>query len=173
MQIFLPDIYTQSIYTINYESLKNAGIKVVLFDLDNTLIPISANEPTKKVKDLFEDIKKQGMKPVILSNSGKKRVEPFKEGLFVDAAYSSMKPLKRKYKKVLNIYNVKPGEVAAVGDQMLTDVLGANRMGITSILVNQISTNDFNRTKLNRFFENMIVNYYSKRGVFKRGEYYE
>ena len=173
MQIFLPDIYTQSIYTINYESLKNAGIKVVLFDLDNTLIPISANEPTKKVKDLFEDIKKQGLKPVILSNSGKKRVEPFKEGLFVDAAYSSMKPLKRKYKKVLNIYNVKPGEVAAVGDQMLTDVLGANRMGITSILVNQISTNDFNRTKLNRFFENMIVNYYSKRGVFKRGEYYE
>lgn len=173
MNLFLPDIYTQSIYTINYEDLKNAGIKIILFDLDNTLIPINANEPTKKIKDLFDDIKKSGLKPVIMSNSGKKRVEPFKEGLFVDAACSSMKPLKKKYKKVLNIYNVKPGEVAAVGDQLLTDILGANRMGITSILVNQISTSDFNRTKLNRFFENLIINHYTKQGVFKRGEYYE
>lgn len=173
MQIFLPDIYTQSIYTINYENLKNAGIKIILFDLDNTITSISSTEPSKKIKDLFEDIKKQGLKPIILSNSGKKRVEPFKEGLFVDAACSSLKPLKRKYKKIMNIYNVKPGEVAAVGDQLITDIFGANRMGITSILVNQISTSDFNCTKFNRFLENMIVNHYTKRGVFKRGEYYE
>lgn len=173
MQIFLPDIYTQSIYTIDYESLKNAGIKIVLFDLDNTITPISGKEPTRKVKDLFEDIKSIGLKPVILSNSGKRRVEPFKDGLFVDASCTSMKPLKRKYKKILNIYNVKPDEVAAVGDQLLTDVFGANRMGITSILVNQISTSDFSVTKLNRVIENMIIKHYTKMGVFSKGEYYE
>ncbi len=173
MSTFLPDIYQKSIYTINYENLLNAGIKIILFDLDNTIVPISMNEPTKRLKELFEDIKKMGLKPIIMSNSGKKRVGPFKEGLLVDAACSSLKPLKFKYKKILSLYNVKPSEVAAVGDQILTDVLGANRVGITSILVNQISANDFKCTKLNRALENMILNYYTKRGVFKRGEYYE
>ena len=173
LHLFLPDIYQKSIYSINYENLKNAGIKIILFDLDNTLVPINASLPSKKVKDLFEDIKKMGMKPVLLSNSGQKRVAPFKEELFVDAACNSMKPLKRKYKKVFGIYDVKPNEVAAIGDQVLTDVLGANRMGITSILVNQISTTDFPRTKLNRWLENKILNHYTKLGVFKKGEYYE
>lgn len=171
--IFLPDMYQKSIYSIDYKSLKNAGIKIVLFDLDNTIVPISATVPSKKLIDLFEEIKKLGLKPIIMSNSGMKRVEPFKDGLFADAACSSMKPLKRKYKKILNIYNVKPSEVAAVGDQLLTDVLGANRMGITSILVNQISTNDFKCTKINRIIENFIIRHYTKKGVFKKGEYYE
>jgi len=173
VNIFLPDIYQKSIYAINYENLKNAGIKIVLFDLDNTISPVGAHEPSKKAMDLFDDIKKMGLKPVIMSNSGKKRVAPFKEGLFVDAAYTSCKPLKRKYKKILNTYDVKPTEVAAVGDQILTDILGANKMGITSILVNQISTTDFKGTKINRFFENIILNFYTKKGVFKKGEYYE
>jgi len=173
MYNFLPDIYQKSVYTIDYVSLKNAGIKVILFDLDNTIVPISANEPTKRLKEFFEGIKSLGIKPVILSNSGKKRITPFKEGLFVDAAYTSTKPLKRKYKKILSIYSVKPTEVACIGDQLLTDILGANRMGMTSILVNPISTNDFKGTKINRFFENKIIKHFSKLGVFERGKYYE
>ena len=173
MHIFLPDIYQKSIYTINYQALKNAGIKIILFDLDNTLVPVTATEPTKKLKELFEDIKKMGLKPIILSNSGQTRVAPFKDGLYVDAACSSRKPLKRKYKKIVDMYDVKPSQIAAVGDQLLTDVLWANRMGITSILVNQISTSDFVWTKFNRFVEGLILNHFKKRGVFSKGEYYE
>jgi len=173
MYNFLPDIYQKSIYAINYENLKNAGIKLILFDLDNTIIPINGDEPTKKLKDLFEDIKSLGMKPVIMSNSGKKRVEPFKEGLMVDAACSSKKPFKGKYKKILKIYNLKPAQIAAVGDQLITDIFGANRMDFTSILVNPISTNDFKVTKINRFFEKKIIKHFSKKGVFAKGEYYE
>ncbi len=173
MYIFLPDIYQKSIYSIDYETLKNAGIKIILFDLDNTLVPTSQNVPSPKLKTLFEEIKSIGLKPVILSNSAKKRVEPFKEELFVDASCSSKKPLKFKYKKIMDIYDVTPGEVAAVGDQLLTDIFGANRMGITSILVNPISTNDFKVTKLNRLIENKIIKHFSKNGVFERGKYYE
>ncbi len=171
--IFLPDIYQKSIYTIDYKSLKNAGFKVIVFDLDNTLVPITMNEPSKKIKDLIEDIKSMGLKPVLMSNSRRARVEPFKEGLLVDAACSSMKPLKLKYKKILNIYDVKPSEVACIGDQIMTDVVGANRMGMVSILINPISTNDFKGTKFNRIFENAIIKHYTKKGVFKKGEYYE
>lgn len=173
MNIFLPDIYQKSVYTINYKNLKNAGIKIVLFDLDNTLVPINATEPSKKLKELFEDIKKIGLKPIILSNSKQRRVAPFKDGLYVDAACNSRKPLKRKYKKVMELYDVKPNEVAAVGDQLITDVFGANRVGITSILVNQISKNDFLKTKFNRFLEGIIIKHFKKRGVFAKGEYYE
>ena len=108
-----------------------------------------------------------------MSNSGKKRVEPFKDELFVDASCSSMKPLKGKYRKIMKIYDLKPTEIAAIGDQLLTDIFGANRMGITSILVNPISTTDFTVTKGNRVIENMIIKHFTKRGVFARGEYYE
>ena len=173
MYIFLPDIYQKSIYTIDYLSLKNAGIKIIIFDLDNTIAPINNNIPSNKLKDLFDEVKNMGLKPIIMSNSKRHRVEPFKDGLIVDTSYLSLKPLKWKYKKILNIYDVKPTEVAAIGDQLLTDVLGANRMGMTSILVNPISTNDLKGTKINRFFERKIIKHFSKRNVFARGEYYE
>jgi hypothetical protein len=73
----------------------------------------------------------------------------------------------------MKLYGVKPSEMAAVGDQMLTDILGANKLGITSILVNPISANDFRFTKFNRLIENKIIKHFSKRGVFDRGKYYE
>lgn len=173
MDIFLPDIYVKSVYAIDYKSLKNAGIKLVLFDLDNTLVPIDATEASIKLKGLFEEIKGIGLKPIILSNSGQKRVAPFKDGLFVDAACNSRKPLKRKYKKILGLYDVKSNEVACVGDQLLTDILGANRMKMTSILVNQISTRDFPWTRFNRFLERRIYNHFKSTGVLVKGEYYE
>lgn len=173
MSMFLPDIYVKSIYNVNYENLKNAGIKIILFDLDNTIVPINDCIPSARLKNLFEDIKKLGLKPVIMSNSGKKRVEPFKDGLLVDAACSSLKPLPFKYKKIMELYDVKPNELAAVGDQLLTDILGANTRGITTILVNPIGTTDFKTTKINRLIENMIINHYTKKGVFKKGDYYE
>lgn len=173
MSVLLPDIYQKSIYTIDYKSLKYAGIKVLLFDLDNTLAPITVNEPSKKLKGLFDDLRMQGFIPVIVSNSSQERVTPFKDGLMVDAACRAYKPLKRKFKKVLTVYHVKPFQVAVIGDQILTDVWGSNRMGFTSILINPIGANDYTSTKFNRMIENMILGHYTKLGVFKKGEYYE
>ena len=173
MQTFLPDMYKKSIYTVNYEMLKNAGIKIILFDLDNTIVPLHSKETTKRLKDLFDDVKNMGMKPIIISNARKKRVEPFKNELIVDASYHSFKPFKWKYKKILKIYDVKPNEVAAIGDQLITDVFGANRMGLTSILVNPMSSDDLATTKFNRFFERIIIRYYTKKKVFLKGKYYE
>lgn len=173
MYIFLPDKYLKSVYQIDYQALKNAGIKMILFDLDNTIVPINAKLPSKKLKDLFEDIKSIGIKPIIMSNSGRKRVEPFKDELYVDAACSSLKPLAFKYKKIMNIYGLKPSELASVGDQLLTDVFGANKLGITTILVNPISTTDFKITSFNRFIERIILRHFARKDVFKKGEYYE
>ena len=140
MDLFVPDLYQKSIYTINYKKLKKRGIKCLLFDLDNTLVPYSGDVPTAELKDLFARISDE-FKLIIMSNSGKTRLTPFKEQLNIDVAYSSMKPLKRKYKKIMNLYNFKDTEIAAVGDQLITDIFGANRNGITSILVNPVGGN--------------------------------
>lgn len=173
MDLFIPDIYAQSIYTIDYDKLKERNIKCILFDLDNTLVPIHSKTPDKKVKDLIARIEDKGFKVILMSNSRKPRVEPFKEELNIDAAHTSTKPLKRKYKKIMSIYKFSDTEIAAIGDQLLTDILGANRMKFTSILVNPISKEDFFFTKVNRYIESKIMKIMSKRGIFKKGEYYD
>lgn len=170
---FVPDIYQKSIFDINYNKLKKNGIKCIIFDLDNTIAPVNAKSPNKKVKDLMEDLKSLNFKLILMTNSTKKRIEPFKDILGIDSAYFSFKPTKRKYNKILNIYNFKDTEIACIGDQLITDIWGANKMGFTSILVNPIGILDFTPTKINRFLENGIYNYLEKRDLLKKGDYYE
>lgn len=170
---FVPDIYQKSIYTIDYKKLKKSGIKCLIFDLDNTIAPYNLKKPNKKIKDLFEELKDMKFKIIIISNEIKSRVEPYKDILGVDSAYLSLKPLKRKYKKVQNLYNYKDTQIACIGDQLVTDIFGANRMGFTSILVNPISTNEFLTTKVSRMFENFIIKYLTKGKLLKRGKYYD
>lgn len=171
--IFVPDIYQKSIFDIDYKKLKNNGIKCIIFDLDNTLAPVNVKSPNKKVKDLMEDLKGLKLKLIIMTNSTKKRVEPFKDILCIDSSYLSFKPFKKKYNRILKIYGFKDTEIASVGDQLLTDIWGANRMGFTSILINPIGILDFAPTKINRFVENTIYNYLEKKDLLKKGEYYE
>ncbi len=170
---FVPDKYFKSIYDINYKALKKSGIKCLVFGLGNTLVPESVKSPTRKVKDLFEDLKDMGFRVVILSNRSKKEVTPFKELLCVDSAYLSFKPLKRKYKKIMKVYDLKDNQIACIGDELFYDILGANRMKFTSILVNPISTDDFAVTKITRKLENLVMKHLTKKDLFKKGRYYE
>lgn len=172
MDKFIPDVYQKSVYTINYKKLKKNGIKCLLFDLDNTIVPYSVNEPDSKIKELFA-VLEMDFKVIIISNSNKNRLRPFKEKLNVDVAYSSRKPLKKKYKKILELYHFKESEIACVGDQLLTDIFGANRMGFTSILVNRIAKFENNFTKVNRFFEKFIMKKLAKKHILVQGEYYD
>ena len=170
---FVPDMYLKSVYDIDYAKLKKKGIKCIIFDLDNTLSAVNVDKPTKKIKDLIEDIKELNLRVLIVSNSPKKRVEPFKEGLNVDSAYFACKPLSIKYKKIMNMYKLKPTEIACVGDQLLTDIFGANRLDLLSILVNPIGNTDFTITKFNRSIEAFIYKKLEKKELLKKGKYYE
>ena len=170
---FVPDIYQKSIYTINYQKLKKSGIKCIVFDLENTIAPINLKKPNKKIKDLFEELKDMRFKRIILSNEPKSRVEPFKDILGVDSAYYSFKPLKKKYKRIQELYHYKDTQIACIGDQLVTDILGANRMGFTSILVNPISTNEYVATKISRVFEKFIIKTLTKDHLLRKGKYYD
>ena len=173
MDIFLPDKYYKNIYQINYVKLKNEGIKCLLFDLDNTIVPPNIKKPDKKLRDLFDNLKELDFKIIIMSNSNKKRLTPFKDELVVDCSASSLKPSKNKFLKILKEYKFDLPDVAIIGDQLLTDVFGGNRIGITTILVNPISKNDITVTKFNRKLEKLIEKKLNKRNLFERGKYYE
>lgn len=169
---FYPDIYAKDIFSIDYEMLKTRKIKCLLFDLDNTLVPVKTNEPNKKVKELFNTLEND-FKIIILSNSNKKRLIPFKDILNVDVSASSKKPFKKKYLKIMKIYQFKEFEIAAIGDQLLTDIYGANRVGITSILINPIGEYEKFCTKINRFFERIVYFILKKKNILEKGNFYE
>lgn len=172
MENFIPDIYQKNIYDINYKKLKKRGIKCLLFDLDNTLVPVRSDVPTVSVKELFHDLEKD-FKVIIVSNSNRKRLIPFKEGLNVDVAASARKPFKKKYLKIMELYNFKEHEIAAIGDQLLTDINGANRVGITSILVSPIGEYEKLGTRINRLMERFIYRRLKKKNILTKGVYYD
>lgn len=173
MEKYVPDIYQKSIYTINYDALYSRGIKCLLIDLDNTIVPITMKKSNKKIKELFDDLKTKGFKIIIFSNSPKSRVKVFKEELDVDCCALASKPFKRKYKKIMQIYDLKESEIACIGDQLLTDIKGGNKLGLTTILVNPVGTKERFLTKINRAFEKRILRKLRDNDLFAKGKYYE
>jgi HAD superfamily phosphatase (TIGR01668 family) len=173
IESFMPDIYQKSIYYINYDKLFKKGIRCILFDLDNTIVPSHVNTPTKRLKKLFDELRDKGFKVIIMSNSPRHRIEPFKDYLNVDACSFSLKPKSNKYERIMEKFNYKPTEIAAVGDQLLTDIYGANKLDITSILVNPLSSKDYTVTAFNRLIEKIIFNKLNNKELFLKGKYYE
>ena len=172
MDIFVPDMYQKSIYTINYKKLHKIGIKCLLFDLNNTLASYEQEFPSEELRELMFELEKK-FKVIIVSNSNKNRIRPFKEKLNIDAAYSSRKPFKTKYKKIMNTYNFKDTEIAMIGDEILTDIWGGNRMNFTTILVNGLSDEEPFYMRLIRYGERKIIKRLNKKGILFKGKYYE
>lgn len=169
---FLPSIYQESIFTINYDKLKQHNIKCILFDVDNTITPAREEKFFKKTKRLFDTLKKD-FKIILFSNNFPKRVKKFGDYYDVDIACVSLKPFSFKYRYILSKYGYKKEEVAAVGDQLLTDINGGNKVGITTILVNPISEKDEKETWLNRQIEKRIFKSFKEKKYLEKGRYYD
>ena len=174
MDNFIPDIYQKSIYHIDYEKLLDDGIKCILFDLDNTCIPYRDKEPNKKLIELFDMLKDMDFKLIIFSNATKRRILPFKKALNVDCLARAGKPWKRSFLKILKLFNYNLSDVVIIGDQLYKDILGGNKVGIKTILVNPMSLDDMFLTKyLIRPLERRKYKLLEKKGILKRGKYYE
>lgn len=172
MEMYVPDIYKKSIYDINYDMLKEKGIRCLLFDLDNTLVPYNVKEVNDKIKKLFDELKKD-FKIVIFSNSPKLRVKIFSGALEVDSISTARKPNKKNFEKVLIDYKLEESEVAIIGDQLNTDIIGGNKAGITTILINPVSKKDSIWVKPARMRERKIMKKLNDRDLFFKGRYYE
>lgn len=115
--------------------LKKHGIKGLILDVDNTLTPHDAPVPAKGIVRWLEDMKNNGIKLIIVSNNHAGRVKPFADPLGLDFVSDSGKPLKRGYIAAMRKMGLSPDETAAVGDQLFTDVWGANFSKIKMIYV--------------------------------------
>lgn len=158
--LIYPKIYLENVRQITIEFLKENNIKALILDVDNTLIDFDKNME-EGTKEWCEDLKKQGIKFCILSNSNKvEKVKKVAEELNIAYFYFGTKPFKRGFKKAINYLQEKSENIAAVGDQIFTDIIGANRCKIYSILVKPIKEKDLLVTKIKRPLENMVINRY-------------
>lgn len=164
-----PHQYVQSIFDINITTLKEAGVKGIIFDIDNTLVPYDIPEPTKEIIELFEKIKQAGLSVALVSNNTEDRVLKFNEKLKVFALHKSRKPGTRSFKRALELMKLTKDEVVVVGDQVFTDVYGGNKTGIKTILVVPVSEKDEWITKIKRGLEKQVIKQYEKRNNARRG----
>jgi HAD superfamily phosphatase (TIGR01668 family) len=167
---YKPTTYAKDIYSINYQKLLNQNINILLFDIDNTIGDNKDKTPNQKAIELFKKLKKDGFQIFIISNALKKRAIRYGKALDTKAYYFSIKPLKRQYIRIIKENKLSNENIAAIGDQLLTDILGANKMKIVSILVDPISKNESILTKIDRIKENKLIKKYN---LLEKGKYYE
>lgn len=172
MNLLIPKMYQESIYTINYKKLKKKGITCLLFDLDNTCVGYHEKNPTKELKKLFKNLNQLGFRVIIFSNATKTRLVPF-NNLEVVCHPSSKKPLTHNFKKILKKYHYQKEEVCIIGDQLFTDIYGGNKVGIMTCLVNPLTKEDFILTRIFRTMEGRIFKKLNKKGILRKGEYYD
>lgn len=155
-----PDLYLNSVIDINATLLKKNKLEALILDVDNTLIDYYKNL-IDGAEDWCENLKSEGIKCIILSNSNKKeKVETVAKKLGIKYIMFAKKPLKSGFKRALEKLEMKPEQVAVVGDQIFTDVVGAKRMKMFSILVKQVGEKDIFITKVKRPIENAIIKKY-------------
>lgn len=167
---FYPDRDAASAYEIPYDQLYQEGIRGVIFDIDNTLVPHGAPADERACR-LFFHLQKLGMKTCLLSNNKEPRVASFAEKVGAsDYIYKGGKPGRRGYQKALELMGTGVRDTIFVGDQLFTDVYGARRTGLLSILVRPIDPKEEIQIVLKRYLEAVVL-YFYRRDKEKRKQY--
>ena len=156
-----PDEYLDSTYEIDFEQLYEDGYRGIIFDIDNTLVPHGAPADDRS-KRLLKYLRDRGFKIVLLSNNSKARVDMFNEDLHLDTIPMGAKPFLKNYKKAMEIMGTSKENTFFVGDQLFTDVWGAKRLGIRSILVKPINAKEEIQIVLKRKLENIVLKEYDE-----------
>lgn len=164
LKYFTYDDYFEKIYDIDLEKLYHSGIRLILTDLDNTLVSSDEAKPTNDVLNWLNKAQKIGLTVKIASNNNAERVKIFAENLAIDAYGFVYKPLKYKVKRYMKGFE--KDQTVFIGDQLLTDVAVAKRCGIKMFLVRPVKLSaDEDITKFNRKIEKRIIMKLKKRGL--------
>ena len=141
---FLPGLMTDELTDITPELLRMRGIKLLMLDFDNTIVPYTTTNPTEEMESWLKAMNElPDIKLCIVSNSHNDRVPKFCRERNMDVITHAKKPFPKGINECLKKYAIPAGEAALVGDQIYTDTLGANSAGVTSILVKAIDNHNF------------------------------
>ncbi len=162
----LPDEECESSYAVDYEGLFRKGKRGIIFDIDNTLVPHGAPADERSI-ELFRRLHDMGFTTMLLSNNGRKRVEPFAGAVCSDFICKAGKPGKKGYFSAIERMNCTRENVVFIGDQLFTDILGAKRAGISNIFVHQIARQEEIQIILKRIPEKVLFLLWKKKKVRK------
>lgn len=158
---FYPDLYVVSTYVIKFEELYEKGYRGIIFDIDNTLVP--HGEPAdKRALELFDRLREIGFDTCLISNNQEPRVKPFAESVKSKYVYDAHKPSRKNYRKAMKLMKTDTNTTFFVGDQLFTDVWGAKRTGMKSILVKPIHPKEEIQIVLKRYLEKVVLYFYKK-----------
>ena len=140
---FLPTLITDSVTDLSPDVLRNRGIRLLMLDFDNTIVPYTTNIPTEAVSTWLERMKASDIQICVVSNSHKERVKIFCKGLGIPCVTHAKKPFLKGIRECMDQYPLPAENCALAGDQIYTDVLGANCAGVQSVLVKAIHNHNF------------------------------
>ena len=158
---FFPDAYMESTYAIDFEKLYQEGIRGVIFDIDNTLVPHGAPADERAVK-LFERLRAIGLDYCLISNNQLPRVKPFADAVQAKFVEDAHKPFRKNYLKAMELMHTDLNSCIFVGDQIFTDVYGARRCGMRTILVKPLHPKEEIQIVLKRYLEKIVLYFYQK-----------
>lgn len=157
MQLLTPDLYVESIFHLNLDLLKEQNIKGLIIDIDNTLVAWDKKFASEETKAWLLGLKNAGFQVCLVSNNTEDRVVKFNEVLKLQAIHRATKPRRGAFRRAMQMMGTNVDNTAIIGDQIFTDVLGGNLMGIMTILVVPIESKEFWWTTLVRKVERHVL----------------
>lgn len=158
---FYPDDYVASTYVIDFDEVYRLGYRGLIFDIDNTLVP-HGKPADRRAIELFDRLRIIGFNTCLISNNQEPRVKPFAEQVESKYVFDAHKPSTKNYKKAMELMYTNTDTTLFIGDQLFTDVWGAKRAGIKSILVRPIHPKEEIQIVLKRYLEKIVLHFYKK-----------
>lgn len=163
MKLLYPHQHLNSIYELNPAQLRARGIRGLIADMDNTLVPWNDRTVYPRLAAWLAQFKDADFRLCIVSNNSAVRGSQLALELDIPAVWYAVKPRRRAFRKALKLMELTAAETAVIGDQIFTDVLGGNRLGLYTILVTPISDKEFIWTRLMRRLECFVLNYLQRK----------
>lgn len=160
--MFYPTKTLKRVTDITIGLLNGMGITALILDIDNTLTTHDNPNALENLPIWLDTMKQEGIELIIVSNNTADRVRSFASTLGLPFVCDAKKPLSKGYREAVATIGVSKDKIAIVGDQLFTDILGANLFNIKSILVEPIELEDKLFFKVKRFFERILLKYYKK-----------
>lgn len=157
MRLLTPDRYVSSVHALDLDELRASGIRALLLDLDNTLLPRGTNVVPDQLKAWAADLRRRGFSVCLVSNNWHERVKHVAGELGFDLVDKAIKPLPFAFWAALRRAGVTPAETVVIGDQIFTDILGGNALGMRTVLVSPLSATDLPHTLFLRAIEARIL----------------
>ena len=140
---FLPTVMLGAVTQLNPQWLTDRGIRLLMLDFDNTIVPYTTSTPTDEMAAWLKEMKASQVQICVVSNSKRERVKLFCDAYGIDCITHAKKPFSKGIRRCLERYDMSPQACALAGDQIFTDTLGANCCGVRSILVKAIDNHNF------------------------------